>query len=408
MAKIEPYFEISDKELKRAVALIVSSTKELKLLKEYERYVLLTGDFESQTVSMRIANTDGGMRIMLNEDGVLTSAKQLEVKNNFEFAVLVEDLDVFVKFLEGMVSFKPIKGKTDTLSVTDGQILKELRHSPSVIDTFPSDISDRLSEQFSFDAADLDRRMRLAMGSANEKLKLHKYGALYFGLIGTELFLASFDPATGLSTMRYSPSGLEVTGTSLLYILSGNGAYTVIRAIGKYEGRVAIHGSAEAGQVGFVFGGTSISCRLFEPPFLDMRIVESLKVETEATVGREALKNVLGLITKTAEKSIPGKARITFNSGGAVRVESLGKVDYVSSSMSGLASGVLPNKVDVSSARMLGVVDDLKGDLVHIGIIAQRGWLWMASPKELGYLNFQSNLVGEGEASFEENLEEAA
>lgn len=381
MAKVTPYFSILDKTLEKALRAVRDASPGAKAIVEYEKYVLISGSVADQSIVLRIANADGGL-VQTIEPGETTD---LVVSTDFETALLIADMD-FVKFMSGVLTFSPSKRLNSIVVSADG-IEKQLRYNIDVVDDFPGDISGRLAPQFSFTVEGLDRRMRLSMTSAHAGSVTAKSSALHFGLIDNDVVMASADLYRGLSIMTISPDDLEVTGTELLYIINGKSARALIRAVTGYKGMMTVRGEPNGGQVAFDFGGTSVLCRLFPPPFFQVQVAKAVEVETNATVNRETLLNALNLINASATKGAE-RARITFTESGNLVVEAAGNTIATKAKMSGLCAGVLPASLIVASDQVADIVGDLKGDLVQLGVAAVRGWLFVGSPAEPRYIHY--------------------
>ena len=380
MAKSLPYFSIMDSTLERALRSVRDASPGAKAVVDYERYVLMTGSTDQQTITLRVANADGGLLQTIESTG----KTDLVVSADFELAFLIADMD-FVKYMSGVITFSPSK-RVSAVTVSADGIDKHLRHNVDVVDDFPGDVSTRLSLQFSFTVDIFDRRLRLAMVSAGGSPG-SKSNALHFGVVDGEVIMASVDPYRGMSLMAITPEDLEITGTELRYTINGKSARALIRALIGFKGRLEVHGEHNGGQVGFVFGGTTIMGRLFPPPFFESKIAQQVQVETQATVNRETFLNALGLINSSAGKGNE-RARVTFNENGSLVVEAAGHTSAVVARMAGMCTGPLPMTLIIESSQVASVVDDLKGDLVQLGVAGARGWFYIGSPIEPQYIHY--------------------
>jgi hypothetical protein len=351
------YLTISMDVLKKHWSLIQSVTKGYKPIRDIEGFVLIEASKDLKTLSLRIANQQGGLSIVIGSE----QPSAVTVHADFTIAISIDDLSKVIPYLKGTLDIQSVDGKDGLVNFVTGNLEQQVAWSDTMAEDFPLPFQ-KMQERARFVCPDLDRRLRLGGNSASRVAAdvLTLAGSTFIRADGDTMVIESAGQFRGVSRMEWQPEALKLPAGAFGYLLPRPNIITLARIAHGYTGEVIITNDPGGGQIGWQFGHIGYSTRSLGDAYYPVGEVFEAVGHAEASVLVESLSDIIKLITaQTPEKTV-AKATVTMGIDGRVVVTSPSTRAPTTAWMDGMCSGTLPYAFTMNAGQVVEVLPDLK------------------------------------------------
>lgn len=351
-------FTIGTETFRKHWSLMMATVKGFTPARQYESFALITTNVADQSLTLRLANDMGGVRVVLKssqDDGTT-----LVVTRSVELAVLMEHITRALPFLIGGSTTWSESPKAGVCVLSSGSVRQEVQWKASMIDDFPNDAYFHMQPRVTFALPGFDRLLRLAHNSAsdNPRMRSNLTSGLFLTLADDgSLSMESAGDSRGVSRVHIHPE-IADHHTAFTVLLPYESVQLLSRAAG--DDPITISADPGSAMVGWHMGNMDYICRSMGDRFVTIAPMYGGDEIVGATVPYIDFTNSIGLICANAEANQTAAAQVIFHEDLSVEVRSTHITTESVATMPGLCSGSLPYTCTLNARQILEILRDLR------------------------------------------------